>query len=149
MINGTGISISALNMTGATDTGNRLTITAEAMSTHGINTKTILFVIRRPTEPKDMLLSTVANITDRFMNTIISALGLFANIIISISHPSMYFLLGRRPSNRDGPSPSGQKTGGKLNKSVRRYIIPRLNGSRFGVQSSKVTTDGYWLWTSG
>ena len=46
-------------MTGATDTGNRLTIVADGMSTHGVITKNIMIVIRRPTEPKDTLLSTI------------------------------------------------------------------------------------------
>jgi hypothetical protein len=55
----------------------------------------------------------------------------------------MYLFIEGRSSNRDGPSPSRQKAGGKLNKSVRRYIILKLSGSRFRVQSSKVTTDGF------
>jgi hypothetical protein len=48
----------------------------------------------------------------------------------------MYFPTGRRSSNRDGPSPSRQKAGGKLNKSVRRYIITSetVPGSAFRVQ---------------
>jgi hypothetical protein len=133
-INRTEISTSALNLTRATDIGNRLTIAAEAMSTHGVITKNIMLVIRRPTEPKDTPLSTIADITDRFTNTILTAVRSFANITISVSHPTMYFLLGCRPSNRDGPSPSRPKTGGKLNKSVRRYIILKLSGSGFKVQ---------------
>ncbi len=74
IINRSGISISALNMTGATDTGNRLMITAEAMSTPGVITKNIMLVIWRPTTPKDTLLSTVKNFTDRSKNTIITAI---------------------------------------------------------------------------
>ena len=73
-INRTEISTSALNMTRATDIGNRLTIAAEAMSTPGVNTKNIMFVIRRPTEPKYTLFSTAKNITDRFRTTIVTAL---------------------------------------------------------------------------
>jgi hypothetical protein len=74
IINRSGTSISALNMTGATDTGNRLAIAVDGMSTPGVITKNIMIVIRRPTEPKDTLLSTVKNIIDRFVNTIITAL---------------------------------------------------------------------------
>ena len=102
-----------------------------------------MIVIWRLTEPKDTLLRTVTNITDRFINTIITAIKGITNITISINHPTMVFLSEHRSSNRDGPSPSRQKTGGKLNKSVRRYIIPKQSGSRFGVQCSKVGTDGY------
>jgi hypothetical protein len=69
-----GLSISVLNMTGTTDTGNRLIMTAEGMSTPGVLLKNIMIVIRRPTEPKDTLLSTVKHITDRFTNTIITAI---------------------------------------------------------------------------
>ena len=48
----------------------------------------------------------------------------------------MVFLLRRRYSGRDGPSASSQKAGGKLNKSVRRYIIHygKVPGSGFNVQ---------------
>jgi hypothetical protein len=67
-------SISALNMTGATDTRNRLTLAAGGMSTPGVITKNIMIVIWRLTEPKDTLLRTVTNITDRFINTIITAI---------------------------------------------------------------------------
>jgi hypothetical protein len=132
-----GISISALNMTGAPDTRNRLATTAGGMRTTGVITKNIMIVIWRLIEPEDTLLSTVTNIKDRFINTIITAMKGFTNITISINHPTMYFLSGRRSSNRDGPSPSRQKAGGKLNKSVRRYIIPKQSGSRFGVQPSR------------
>jgi len=72
-INRSEISISALNLTGATDIGNRLTITADAMSTPGGITKNIMFIIPWPTEPKDTPLSTIADITDRFTNTILTA----------------------------------------------------------------------------
>jgi len=129
IINRSGTSISALNLTGATDTINRLIIAPEGMSTPGVITKNSMIVIRRPTEPKDTLLSTVKNITDRCINTIVAAIKWFTNITISINHSTMYFLLERRSSNRDGPSPSRLKAGGKLNKSARRYIIPKRRGS--------------------
>jgi hypothetical protein len=68
------MSISALNMTGATDTGNRLTTATGGINTPGVITKNIMIVIRRPTEPKDTLFSTVKNIIDRSVNPIITAL---------------------------------------------------------------------------
>ena len=68
------MGISALNMTEATDTGNRLIITAEGMSAPGVITKNIMIVIRRPTEPKDTRLSTFKIITDRSMDSIITAM---------------------------------------------------------------------------
>ena len=74
IINRSGTSISALNMTGATNAGNRLTTAADGMSTPGVITKNIMIVIRRPTEPKDTLLSTIKNITDRFITTIVTAI---------------------------------------------------------------------------
>ena len=69
IINRSGTSISALNLTGATDTINRLVIAPEGMRTPGVITKNSMIVIRRPTEPKDTLLSAVTNITDRFIIT--------------------------------------------------------------------------------
>ena len=69
-----GMSISALNMTGATDTGNRLTTATGGINSPGVITKNIMIVIWRSTEPKDTLLSTVKNIIDRFVNPIITAL---------------------------------------------------------------------------
>jgi hypothetical protein len=74
IINRSGISKSALNMTGVTDTRKRLTIAAGGMSTPGVNTKNNMIVIRRPTEPKYTLFSTAKNITDRFRTTIVTAL---------------------------------------------------------------------------
>jgi hypothetical protein len=69
-----GMSISALNMIGATDTGNRLTTATGGINTPCVITKNIMIVIRRPTEPKDTPLSTVKNITDRSINTIHTAI---------------------------------------------------------------------------
>ena len=69
-----GMSISALNMTGVTDIRNRLTIAAGGISTPGVITKNIMIVIWRLTEPKDTLLSTVKNITVRFITTIVTAI---------------------------------------------------------------------------
>ena len=74
IINRSGTSISALNMTGVTDIMNRLTIAAGGMSTPGVITKNIMIVIWRLTEPKDTLLSTVKNITVRFITTIVTAI---------------------------------------------------------------------------
>ena len=74
IINRSGTSISALNMTGVTDIRNRLTIAAGGMSTPGVITKNIMIVIWRLTEPKDTLLSTVKNITVRFITTIVTAI---------------------------------------------------------------------------
>jgi hypothetical protein len=73
IINRSGMSISALNMTGATDTGNRLATATGGINTPSVITKNIMVVIRRPTEPKDTLLSTVKDITDRSMDSIITA----------------------------------------------------------------------------
>jgi hypothetical protein len=72
--NRSGISISALNNTGATDIANRLTITADGISTPDIISKNIMIIIWRPIEPKDTLLSTIKNITDRSINSIITAI---------------------------------------------------------------------------
>jgi hypothetical protein len=72
--NRSGMSISAPNMTEATDTGNRLITAAGGINTPGVITKNIMIVIWRPTEPKDTLLSTVKNITDRSINTILTAI---------------------------------------------------------------------------
>ena len=71
--NRSGMTISALNMTGTTDTGNRLTTATGGINTPGVITKNIMIVIWRPTEPKDTLLSTAKNITDHFINAIITA----------------------------------------------------------------------------
>jgi hypothetical protein len=73
--NMSGISISALNMTGAPDTGYRLTTSADGLSTPDVITQNITIVIGRPTEPKDTSLNTVKNITDRSINTILTAIG--------------------------------------------------------------------------
>jgi hypothetical protein len=69
-----GMSNSALNMTGATDTGNRLATATGGINTPCVITKNIMIVIRRPTEPKDTPLGTVKNITDRSINTIHTAI---------------------------------------------------------------------------
>ena len=69
-----GINISALNMTGTTDAGYRLIIAADGMSTPGVITKSIMIVIRRPTDPKDTLFSTIKNITDRFITMIVTVI---------------------------------------------------------------------------
>jgi hypothetical protein len=74
IINRSGTSISALNMTGVTDTRNRLIVAAGGMSTPGVIIKNIMIIIRQPTEPKDTFFSTVKNITDRFVNTIVTAI---------------------------------------------------------------------------
>jgi hypothetical protein len=74
IINRSGTSISALNMTRVTDTRNPLTMAAGGMSTPGVITKNIMIVIRQATEPKDALFSTAKNITDRFVNTIVTAI---------------------------------------------------------------------------
>jgi len=74
IINRSGTSISALNITGATETWIGLTIAADRMSTPGVITKNIMIVIGRSTEQNDTLLSTVKNITDRFIDKIVTAI---------------------------------------------------------------------------
>jgi len=80
IINRSGTSISALNITGATDTRDGLTMVADGMSPPGVITKNIMIVIGRPTEPKDTLLSIVTNITDRFINTGITGITIITVI---------------------------------------------------------------------
>jgi hypothetical protein len=132
-------NISAPGITGATDTRDGLTMVADGMSPHGTVTKNTMIVIGRLPEPKYTLLSIITNITDRFINsgiTINTVIKQFTDITISINHPTMYFLIGHRSTIRDGRSPSRPEAGGKLNKSVRRYIISSetVLGSGFRVQ---------------
>jgi hypothetical protein len=74
IINRSGTSISALNIPGATETRIGLTITADRISTPGVITKNIMIVIGRSTEQNDTFLGTGINITDRFIDKIITAI---------------------------------------------------------------------------
>ena len=74
ILNRSGTSISALNIPGATETRMDLTIAADRMRTPGVITKNIMIVIGRSTEQNDTPLSTVINITDRFIGKIITAI---------------------------------------------------------------------------
>ena len=72
-------NIFAPGITGATATTDGLTMVADGMGPHGTITKNTMIVIGRLTEPKDMLLSIITNITNGFINS-----GITGSTIITV-----------------------------------------------------------------